>query len=310
MKGWVYIISNKSMPGLLKIGYSMKDPEIRAIELDGTGIPHKYVVDYEVLVEDPYSIEQAVHKKLKKYWEAKEWFNCNIEKAIATIKSVIGENIYVENYFNADETKANNVYENEERLEQDLKIAKSGLDEFESNIAGLKSYIESVYKDALNDHLPGILLGFFMYIVFPAICIPVILSMLSKFSLNSDLLIASSIGAVFIGILIKQTYESSEKNKNKSSLDLKLKPLDSIQLLIKKARSGDRYAQKHLSSIISVSNKNPLSYEKKADKYISRTLDYCSAEKLNSKFREFQSEAVSKALSRLSNENNSLKDIF
>jgi len=33
MKGWVYVITNKAMPGLVKIGFSMKDTEIRASEL-------------------------------------------------------------------------------------------------------------------------------------------------------------------------------------------------------------------------------------------------------------------------------------
>ena len=30
MKGWVYIITNKSMPGILKVGFSMKYPAIRS----------------------------------------------------------------------------------------------------------------------------------------------------------------------------------------------------------------------------------------------------------------------------------------
>ncbi|WP_295427803.1 GIY-YIG nuclease family protein [uncultured Thiodictyon sp.] len=33
MKGFVYVMSNKAMPGLVKIGYSTKHPELRAEEL-------------------------------------------------------------------------------------------------------------------------------------------------------------------------------------------------------------------------------------------------------------------------------------
>ncbi|HPA47526.1 MAG TPA: GIY-YIG nuclease family protein [bacterium] len=47
MKGWVYIIANKAMPGLVKVGYSMKDPELRAAELNNTGSPHPYVLETE-----------------------------------------------------------------------------------------------------------------------------------------------------------------------------------------------------------------------------------------------------------------------
>lgn len=55
MRGWVYIITNKSMPGLLKIGYTMKDPRSRAKELEGTGIPTPYEVVYEVRKQPLFS---------------------------------------------------------------------------------------------------------------------------------------------------------------------------------------------------------------------------------------------------------------
>jgi hypothetical protein len=37
MKGWVYIISNKAMPDLVKVGFSTKDPQLRAQEFDNAG---------------------------------------------------------------------------------------------------------------------------------------------------------------------------------------------------------------------------------------------------------------------------------
>lgn len=53
MKGWVYIITNEAMPNLLKVGFSTKDPELRANELHTTGVPYRYVVEYEALVNEP-----------------------------------------------------------------------------------------------------------------------------------------------------------------------------------------------------------------------------------------------------------------
>ena len=39
-EGWVYILTNEAMPGLVKIGYTMNDPAIRAEELSSdTGVP-------------------------------------------------------------------------------------------------------------------------------------------------------------------------------------------------------------------------------------------------------------------------------
>ena len=66
LKGWVYVISNPGQPGLIKVGYSMKDPELRARELDGTASPYPHVVEYEVLVPEPRQVEKSAHKKLQR----------------------------------------------------------------------------------------------------------------------------------------------------------------------------------------------------------------------------------------------------
>jgi hypothetical protein len=39
-------MSDPAMSGFVKIGYSMKDPELQAGELNNTGNPHPYVVEY------------------------------------------------------------------------------------------------------------------------------------------------------------------------------------------------------------------------------------------------------------------------
>jgi T5orf172 domain len=65
IRGWVYVIANQALPGLLKIGFSTKDPALRALELDSTGVPHPYVVVYDALVREPRDIEQRVHTELK-----------------------------------------------------------------------------------------------------------------------------------------------------------------------------------------------------------------------------------------------------
>jgi len=79
MKGWVYVITNRAMPGLVKVGFSTKYPDMRAKELDHTGSPHPYQVEYEMLIEEPFHIEQKTHKRLSSKREGKEWFKCSIE---------------------------------------------------------------------------------------------------------------------------------------------------------------------------------------------------------------------------------------
>jgi T5orf172 domain len=86
MKGWVYVITNKAMLDLVKVGFSTKDPSLRALELNNTGSPHPYEVQYTMLIEEPYEVEQQTHRRLTKQKEGKEWFRCTIEDAIAAIK--------------------------------------------------------------------------------------------------------------------------------------------------------------------------------------------------------------------------------
>ena len=89
VRGWVYVLTNKAMPGLVKIGFSTKDPSLRAQELEGTGLPHPYVVEYDVLVVDPRHVEQAVHAQLRAHNESKEFFRTEVVAAVNVIREVI-----------------------------------------------------------------------------------------------------------------------------------------------------------------------------------------------------------------------------
>ena len=78
------------MPDLVKVGFSTKDPHLRAAELEGTGTPHPFKVEFDLLTLNPRSVEQAVHKRLASHREAKEWFRCSKEQAISTVKEIAG----------------------------------------------------------------------------------------------------------------------------------------------------------------------------------------------------------------------------
>jgi hypothetical protein len=86
--GWVYVITNPAMPDLLKVGYSMKHPSLRADELYHTNNPHPFVVEYEILVVNPRLVESLVHSELEQFNEGKEWFRCKVSHSIAEIRRV------------------------------------------------------------------------------------------------------------------------------------------------------------------------------------------------------------------------------
>ena len=97
IRGWVYIIVNQAIKDLIKIGYSSKDPTLRASDFAQTGVPHKYRVVYDALVDDPYKVEQLVHSNLKRFNEDKEWFNCSVQQGIESIRK---NSIKILNFFN------------------------------------------------------------------------------------------------------------------------------------------------------------------------------------------------------------------
>ena len=99
MKGWVYVLSNESLDGLVKIGFSTKDPQSRAKELSGdTGVPTPFIVEYEMLVEDPHSCEQRAHDLLddKRVNQRREFFRCSVNDAIESAKQVVDSEIIFE----------------------------------------------------------------------------------------------------------------------------------------------------------------------------------------------------------------------
>lgn len=85
MRGYVYVISNPAMPNIVKIGFSTKDPILRAQEL-GTGSPFSYQVEYDILIENPQSVEKEAHQTLAFANTGKEWFSCSVDIAIRAIK--------------------------------------------------------------------------------------------------------------------------------------------------------------------------------------------------------------------------------
>lgn len=91
MAGFIYIMSNPAfLDGRLKIGISDRDPNLfRRVELETTGVPEAFRVEYYAFVDDPRSIEQVVHKKLdnNRPNKAREFFIIGIQEAVEIIRS-------------------------------------------------------------------------------------------------------------------------------------------------------------------------------------------------------------------------------
>ena len=104
--GWVYVITNPSMPELVKVGFTTRHPKKRAQELNGTGVPHSFVAEYAIRVEDPDALERAVHDHLRQLGLGvdKEWFKCTKERALAVILEIGAEEV-LDRYCAEDEAR-------------------------------------------------------------------------------------------------------------------------------------------------------------------------------------------------------------
>jgi hypothetical protein len=100
--GRVYILSNKAMPGLLKIGYTMNTVEARVKDLSSaTGVPSEFYIEYQVECRDAAGLEALVHKSLQNFRHngSREFFSVSLADAVSVIRKhateIIDEEIAV-----------------------------------------------------------------------------------------------------------------------------------------------------------------------------------------------------------------------
>ena len=89
MKGWVYVATMQDAEGVVKIGYSFKDPVQRVKQWSEiTGAPGKAKLIYSGLFENPRKIESATHRHFKEFRTRGEWFRVSAQEAIKTIQNI------------------------------------------------------------------------------------------------------------------------------------------------------------------------------------------------------------------------------
>jgi hypothetical protein len=90
--GYIYILSNSAMPGLLKIGRTDRHPEQRARELHTTGVPHPFVLEHFIDVEDSAHAEAEIHRLLQgkgtRATTDREFFSISLHEAIEALELV------------------------------------------------------------------------------------------------------------------------------------------------------------------------------------------------------------------------------
>ena len=86
--GYVYVLSNPSMPGQVKVGWSAYGGGYRAEQLSkSTGMPTPFVLRFEITANNAERAEKLVHKDLAEFRlnPRREFFTCPVEVAILAI---------------------------------------------------------------------------------------------------------------------------------------------------------------------------------------------------------------------------------
>jgi hypothetical protein len=90
---YIYILTNPSLSGMVKVGMTAKHPQERADELHSTGVPTPYEVAamWPVPLDELRSWEQKAHNALGKYRVARnrEFFSIEADRAIKLLSVVI-----------------------------------------------------------------------------------------------------------------------------------------------------------------------------------------------------------------------------
>ena len=90
-KGFVYILDNPSLEGMVKIGATTKKPSKRCLELSSsTSIPTPFNIVYYQPSMNPFKVESIVHTILDEYRVNKnrEFFKVDIDQTINLIEDI------------------------------------------------------------------------------------------------------------------------------------------------------------------------------------------------------------------------------
>lgn len=89
--GYVYFLTNPSMPGLVKIGRTARDPRKRAGELtSASGVPTPFTLAGYIQSEDAVRTEAALHDAMRaeRVNRRREFFRVDLAEAISVARTV------------------------------------------------------------------------------------------------------------------------------------------------------------------------------------------------------------------------------
>ncbi len=126
MAGFIYIMSNPSFgDGRIKIGKSDRDPEeYRKYELDTTGVPEPFVVEYYAFVDNHHDVQRLIHQEFShaRPNPQREYFKVSVPEVIHRIRSKVIVKFEAVNYKSPQEIEAAMKHLEAEEVERERKM--------------------------------------------------------------------------------------------------------------------------------------------------------------------------------------------
>jgi len=90
--GYLYLLTNAAMPGLVKIGVTTRPVSERVADLDAaTGVPERFVVAAYFESSDPAAHERSVHSEFGRFRvKGREFFRVGVDEAVRVMQRVTG----------------------------------------------------------------------------------------------------------------------------------------------------------------------------------------------------------------------------
>lgn len=152
--GSVYVFSNPSLHGQLKVGFTSNSIGERLSQLNSsTSIPTKFVVEYYVELEDfeTYKIEQAAHAELVSagHHHGKEFFKCTVVDCKNAIARVIAKHRVIVLHAEDAELTRQRVAREKERIQAEQTLLNRAA-ELERKLSEAEQAIKDRYQVMLD----------------------------------------------------------------------------------------------------------------------------------------------------------------
>lgn len=99
--GFIYVLTNDSFPGLVKIGRTTQSDVENRVRQMSTGVPTSFTIAYEARVRNPAEIEKALHRHFSdfRFTKSREWFNVSIDEVKKMVWKFDSSARYKDNLF-------------------------------------------------------------------------------------------------------------------------------------------------------------------------------------------------------------------